>query len=87
MWAKVSLSLQQSLYITASTSTDHPALDVAGSMQTADVAATLEPRFMYRGRAESAGAIRDAQVGEGNAPCLREDTLIYMIRPLHLEQK
>lgn len=79
MWAKVSLSLQRSLFITASTSTDHLSSDAAGSIQMADVAATLEPRFVYRDRAESAGAIHDVRVGESNIPRLREDTLIDMI--------
>lgn len=69
------------------TSTDHLISDVVGSIQTADVAATLGPRFVYRDRAGSAGAIHDARLGEDNIPCLKEDSLIYMIWSLRLEQK
>lgn len=87
MWAKVSLCTQQFLYATTLTSTDHLISDVVGSIQTADVAATLEPWFVYRDRAGSAGAIHDARLGEGNVPCLREDTLIDVIESIRLEQK
>lgn len=87
MWAKVSLSPQRFLYVTTFTSTDNLISDVVGSIQTADVAATLEPWFVYRDRAGSAGATHDARLGKGNVPCLRAATPIYMIETLRLEQK
>lgn len=87
MWAKVSLSLQRFLYATTLTSTDHLISDVAGSIQTADGAATLVLRFVYRDRAESTGAIRDAPVGEGNVPYMRMDTLIDTVQSLRQEQR
>lgn len=87
MWAKVSLYLQRFLYTTSLTSTDHLISDVAGSIQTADVAATLVLRFVYRDRAESTGAIHDAPVGEGNVPYLRMYTLIDTVQSLRQEQR
>ncbi|KAG6365771.1 hypothetical protein INS49_007382 [Diaporthe citri] len=53
---------------------------VAGSIPMADVVATLEPRFRCRGRAESAGAIRDARLVKDSVLCLRRGTLVDPIQ-------
>lgn len=52
----------------------------------AGVVATPEPRFMCKGRAESAGAIRDVRLVKDNVLCLRRGTLIDPIQSLCQKQ-
>lgn len=52
----------------------------------ADVVATPELRFMFRGRAESVGAIRDAQPVKDTVLCLGRGALIDPIQALRRTQ-